>query len=667
MANDNMAQIASYWNMKFKDAMVSKSPYTKEWKEYMDAYFGDYFKNESVPDYKSNMVSNYIFSIIETIRPIMLDNDPKFQVVPRQPEGMPFSNDLQEALSYEWDREDMQVKLHQQLIYTLALGTSVFFLPWDANEKNVKGIPVNPFNIFPDPLATSVEDAEYIIYASYKNQEVLRRNFPKFDKELTGGDIQYGELVNDNNVNAKIDNQILTLEIYTKDYESEEYIDEEKNVSVKKQKYPNGRVFTICPELSLVLSDKKVPYKSKCFPFVLVKNYDVPGKFWGVGEIKQLLSPQKYVNELNNSILDNAKATANMPWIIDKNSGIPQGGIKNRPGLVIRKNPGTEVRRDQPPSMPNYVMNAVETYKSDMEQISGIFDSIKGNAATGVYTAQGILALQEAGQARIRLKVKQLESSLGKLAVQWFSRMKQFWTQERWLGITRFDGTYDIKKFRNDSLNFDYDFRITAGSTMPVNRGAMLDLMIRLAQTPMPDGQMLVDREAVATYLPEEVKSAMIRRMGGQNQQLEQLQQALQQMQQQFQQLVKENSSNDQQTMQIVEQMTTAIEALKKQILQLNSEHDKMVEEKQQQDKINQVKDQSYNEGYKDAETLHTTDTSNNSTSSSNSSSNSVDSGNSDHAGLGLPNDLLHGLNNMTNDELQVLLDSNPELQDLIK
>ena len=29
-------------------------------------------------------------------------------------------------------------------------------------------IPVNPFNLFVDPLATSVEDAEYIIYASYK-------------------------------------------------------------------------------------------------------------------------------------------------------------------------------------------------------------------------------------------------------------------------------------------------------------------------------------------------------------------------------------------------------------------------------------------------------------------------------------------------------------------
>jgi hypothetical protein len=83
---------------------------------------------------------------------------------------------------------------------------------------------------------------------------------------------------------------------------------------------------------------------------------------------------------------------------------------------VIRKNPGSEVRREQPANMPNYVPNTVDTLKNDMEQVSGIFDSIKGNSETGVYTAQGILALQEAGQARIRLKVKLYEYALTRLS-----------------------------------------------------------------------------------------------------------------------------------------------------------------------------------------------------------------------------------------------------------
>ena len=107
--------------------MVHKAPYTQRWITYMDAYRGDYFKNISLPEYKSNMVSNYIFSTVETIRPIMIDNNPKFQSLARQPEGMKFSNDCQEALTYEWDREDMNAKIFRELINVLVLGTSCYF------------------------------------------------------------------------------------------------------------------------------------------------------------------------------------------------------------------------------------------------------------------------------------------------------------------------------------------------------------------------------------------------------------------------------------------------------------------------------------------------------------------------------------------------------------
>ena len=658
-------QLASIWNMKFKDAMVSKAPYTKRWNMYMDAYLGEYFKNENLPDYKSDLVSNYIFSVVETIRPIMLDNNPKFSSMPRQPEGMPFANDLQEAFLYEWDREDMNKKLYKELINALVFGTSIFFIPWDSDQKNVKAIAVNCFNFFPDPLATDMKDGEYYIYASYKNVNRLKRAFPKKASKLSGGQINYSELVQDNNRNARIDNQVLVLEIWTRDYDT--FVEnEDKTV---KLKYPKGRVLTIAPELGIVLSDKENPYQDGEFPFELIKDYDLPNKFWGEGEIAQLLSPQKYLNQLNNAILDNAKATANMPWIIDKNAGIKVGAITARPGLIVRKNPGSEVRRDQPPSMPMYVINAVETYKQDMEQISGVYSSLKGENSTGVYTAQGILALKESGQVRIRLKVKLMEESLGRIAQLWFSRMKQFWKDDRWITTTRQDGSYDIKMFTKRILTFDYDVKVSSGSTMPVNRGAMLDLMIRLAQTQMSDGKTLVDREAVIEYLPEEIKGALLRRMSkGQeaiDQQMQQLAQGIQQLGQQMQQLAQQNQQDDQKTMQTVEQMTNAIEQINSKIIQLQQEYDNMVAEKKKQEEIDNIKTTSYNSGYKDAEKL----------ADPNAVSNPMMGGTSatppsegQKTGLEqMPDDLLQGLEGMTDEEMKLMMSQNPKLMDLIK
>jgi len=660
--------LASHWNFKFKDAMVHKAEYTKRWKTYQDAYNGDYFKNENRPEYKSDYAANYVFSIIETIRPIMVDNNPKFQAMPRTPDGMKFSNDLQQAFLSEWDREDMTRKLYQELIPTLVIGTSVWFTPWDSEKKNVKSIPVNAFNIFPDPLATSITDAEYIIYASYRHVERLKRLFPDKEDKLVGGDVNYSELVHDNDKNAHIDNQVLVIEVWTRDYDSYN-IDSEKQT--KTRKYPKGRVITLCPELGIVLEDKGMPYDDGLFPFELLKDYDIAGKFWGEGEVAQLLSPQKYMNELNNAILDNAKATANMPWIIDKNSGIGVGKITNRPGLVIRKNAGAEVKREQPPNMPNYVINAVETYKQDLEQISGVFNSVKGGSQTGVYTAQGVLALQEAGQARIRLKVKLMEVSLANIAMMWYSRMKQFWKDDRWVRTIKPDGSYDFKNFTSKKiLAEEFDIRILTGSTMPVNRGAMLDLMIRLAQTQMPDGQMLVDREAVVEYLPSEVKASIIERMEEKataiDQQIQQLVETSEQITQALEQITQESTQNDDQTFDVIDELTSALEEVNKKIVQLEEDNDTMKREKAEEEKITQIQDNSYNEGYQDAEKLGDSQT---------TSTPKQKTEPSIGEGMGegiegmdsLPEDILEGLEDLSDEELETLMALNPELEELLR
>lgn len=653
------ATLASLWNFNFKNAMVEKSAYTSRWLTYNDAYNGSYFKNKNLPDYKSDLVSNYVFSIIETVRPIMLDNNPKFQSMPRQPDAIQFSNDLQEALMFEWDRENMNSKLYDELVNVLVYGTSIFFVPWDSGDQNVKAVPVNPFNIFPDPLATNVEDAEYIIYATYQNVNVLKEFFPDKADKLSGGSINYTELVQENGANSQITNQVLVLEVWTRDYE----VDVVKNGAEESHiaRYPNGRVLTICPELGIVLADKENPYEDGRFPFIIIKDYGVPNKFWGEGEVAQLLSPQKYMNELNNAIIDNAKATANMPWIIDKSAGIGYGKISSMPGLVIRKNPGSEVRRDQPPSMPGYVINAVETIKGDIEQVSGIYNTLKGDSATGVYTAQGILALQEAGQVRIRLKVKMLEHALANIAQLWFSRMKQFWKEDRWISVSKIDGSYDVKSFTKEALKYDYNIKITAGSTMPVNRGAMLDLMIRLAQTPMPDGQPLVDREAVVEYLPEEVKSALMKRMNGEHQEMAQITQVVQQLEQNLQGIAQESKQNDNQTFSIIDNITSAIEDLNKQILQLSGEYDKMNQEKEEQEKIDKIKKEAYNTGYKDAESMFASEQASLVGGEGNSSEPS------DEEGVQLPDEVLNGIASLSDDELELLMMQNPEITELIR
>ena len=583
---------------KFKQAYVAKAPLMDKWKTYMSAYKGTYFQNQNIPDYKSNEISNMVFSTIETIRPIMTDNNPKFLAVPNTPTGMEFTADVQTALDYEWDREKMPLKLPAQLIPMLVYGNAVWFIQWDGKDGeygNISIKPVDPFNIFPDPLAESIDNSEYLVYATYRNANQIKQQFPEKASAIEGSRITMSELVAERDNNDTQDaNQVLILEMWCRDWTT---MDE--SVEGKKQlKYPKGRVITCLPELGILLSDKKNPYKDGKFPFVLMKNYDIPFEFWGVGEVEQIMSPQHYVNELTNQIIDNAKNTANMQWIIDKNSGIGQGKLTNRPGLVIRKTPGSEVRRDTPPQMPSYVREQIEILKKDIQDISGVFDSLKGEQQGSVTAASAILALQEASQARIRLKIKLMEASLSELAQIVYSRMQQFWKLDRWVRVTDVEGNPLFKQIGTKVLENDFDLKVMAGSTMPVNRNAMLDLMIRLAQTNGEDGLPLVDRKAVLEFLPTGDKKAITDRFEAlQAQQQQAQQQQLMQEQQMAQQQKGElDQSVTEQVMNMLQQVIQASDMTSKQV-------DELIMDKEQRDKKeyeSKIEEKGYKRGLKD-------------------------------------------------------------------
>ena len=515
-------KVVDHWSDKFKRSMIHKSKETLEWKKYWSAYTGEMFLGSDKPSYKSDQISNFIFSTIETIRPIMVDGDPAFLAMAKNTEGIDKQALVQTALDYEFNRENMSEKIQRQTITCLVLGTCIWFIGWDGHadsdyEGEIKAIEVNPFNLYPDPMATSIEDAEHLIYAKYEHVNQLRKKFPSKAERIIGDTVKFEELVGNQEAPSDVSNQVLVLEIWCRDYsetEEMESVVDGKVVKLKKRKYPNGRVLTIAPDLGIVLSDKENPYQDGKFPFVMIKDYDVPFKFWGEGEVKQLLSPQSYINDLSNQVIDNARLSANMPWILDKNSGIGYGKLTNQPGLIIRKNPGSEVRRDTPPAMPNYVMDKIHDLKADIESISGVHDVTQGKRPTGIQAGNAIVALQEAGQARIRMKVKLMEKGLSKISSMWYKRMQQFWKLNRWIRMAddNESGNYIFASISSDDLQADFDIDITAGSTMQKNRAGMLDLLIRLGQTQAEDGLPVVDRDTILDYVDVKNKDRILKK-----------------------------------------------------------------------------------------------------------------------------------------------------------
>jgi hypothetical protein len=563
------SKIATMVKQLYQRAYDAKSSEHERWDRNMKAYTGELFL-KNLPDYKVQEISNYMFSTVETIKPIMLSENPKVLVLPNYQNQYEKSENVQHAIDYEWQREKMFGKLVSAITSGLIYGNLISAITWDANDMNglgnVKYTNISVWNFFPDPMATCIEDCEYVIYAVYKSVGEIIKAFPDKAEELKNNIVTPSDTyLNYGKDTSYARNQILCLECYLRDWSTEVTEEEQEDGSTKqmtKLKYPNGRHILIAGDVVLV--DEQSIYKGNDFPYRMWKCYEIPGKFWAFGEVDQIISPQESIANITNDVIENIGLTSNPVWIVDKNSGIEKNSLTNRKGLVVRKNPGTDVHREPGQSLPAYITNIVEMLKKDIEVISGVHDVTRGERPTGITAGVAIQALNESAQSRIKLKVQNLEDYLASVGSLWHKLISQFWVTPRMIRVT--GGKYsasstsgvftkpqdeegiEFTEISKDDVDGDFDIFIVGGSTMPVNKTSRLQQLIQIAQTAGEDGKPMIDRQTMLENADIPNVSEILQRFDAVNQNELMLQQ--QQTQQQFDMGMQKDMINQQMSLQ---------------------------------------------------------------------------------------------------------------------
>ena len=107
----------------------------------------------------------------------------------------------------------------------------------------------------------------------------------------------------------------------------------------------------------------------------------------------------------------------------------------------------------------------------------------------------------------------------------------------------------------------------------------------------------------------------------------------------------------------------SAVEGLNEQILQLSGEYDKMVEEGKEEDRIKKIQDDYYNKGYSDAESIY-----DDMLGTSEDEGDIVGEGDIEDANsVEMPEEMLMGIENMSDEELSLLVEKHPNILELIK
>jgi hypothetical protein len=416
-------------------------------------------------------VINFVFQSIQSTVPIQTDARPRIEFIAREPQDRELVLLLNSMLESDWETKKWDQVLLEAVYDKEFYGASIGGLTWDADAAYGTGEicwrTEDPFNVYPDPDARDVNtEAQYFITAEPMSLDKVKRLWPD-KKDFIKPDVL--DLIDDvrsslrkerfrrpsndympmesmrSNTSELKDDYVLVITCYWKCEEKEESLKVEldegetpQEIFEQKKKYPNGRKTIIAN--NVVLEDGPNPYEDGLFPYQRVVNYVLPREFWGISEVEQLESPQKIFNKLISYALDVMTLMGNPIWIVDTGAGIDTSELHNRPGMIVEKAPGSEVRREEGTQLQPYVLQLIDRMQSWFNDIAGTSDVSRGVTPGSVTAASAILALQESALTRMRQKSRNIDAFLRDVGRQYASRALQYYDAPRVFRVTNDQG-----------------------------------------------------------------------------------------------------------------------------------------------------------------------------------------------------------------------------------
>ena len=282
----------------------------------------------------------------------------------------------------------------------------------------------------------------------------------------------------------------------------------------KKKKYPFGRKMVVCGGVLAEDEENKfgVDWR-KLFHRSVAE--EIPESFWGRGMVEILWNTQKTLDTMVSRISDTAITTSMpMPWLsIDDKSHVEKHNTTNDPTKI-------HYYMKQPPvfpsgSAPKENYSLYEFFKSDAQKQQGVNDVTYGGQLKGEPSGKTINMLLRQNTVLVTGEANtNLADTIEEIVETRLQIWKQFYTEPRWYfingemqAITLSEELKYQKKKNPQTGEMEkkpipmFQITVKPNSNFPNQWEIDFGFMLQLAQTPMPDGTPLVDREALVDML----------------------------------------------------------------------------------------------------------------------------------------------------------------------
>jgi hypothetical protein len=513
---------------------------SKEQKSKFDKFSDfDFIFNNKLKFYDPNIPSKVfnpiVWSFIETIITRMLAKTPTIAYKPREETDADNSQIFSDLFSYWFDKCNVYPKMVSWVKSCLIHGTSVVKIDWytskprevisyvfdtdgtpkvdkagkfltetrqviDYDDPRIKN--VNIYDFFIDPSATSIDDAQWVVYQYWANLADLEQ---ENEAASQSGQHVYKKYQLDAIKREKSQdyNDYEARRREATGLDSVKADDKTVDRCLIWEMWENDRLIVIADGMK-VIRDTKNPYWHGKKPFVYLVDSIQPDSFWGKGEIEPVEKLIHALNTTQNQRITNVNRILSPTWKAKPNVDDDELNFVDNGIIHVNDMQDTEILTI--PDVTSKSYQEGEAIKEDVQRALGVTDYTQGLQTPG-QTAAEVETKTAQSNARFAHKVKLFEEmGLKEVGTMVYQLYQQYVTKERVVRIVGKKGEQYITATPQDLVG-EYDAAPESQSTLATDSEAefakffnLFTVMRDYVQKQLPGG---VDPKTGQMILPQ--------------------------------------------------------------------------------------------------------------------------------------------------------------------
>ena len=429
---------------------------------------------------RSRYKINKILPTIQNRLARITQSPPKYDVKPESESsddkdaarlGLDILNTILDKCHFEEKRQDLHMAGMQggmaylQVYWNTEAGKPMYDPEsgeFQGYEGDVDVEVLNCLEIFSDPLAKSIDEAQWLIKAKVRKLDYFKQRYERGyavkeeDAWLTSAfyDLKSNSMTNVGITGANVNDQMKNSAI--------ELVYMEK----RSKEFPKGRMIIMAS--GVLLEDKELPLGE--FDIVKFDDVKVGSRYAGEAIITHLRPVQDQYNITRAKCADWVRKMLAGKYLAAKGAGLMQEAINSESGEVVEYNPVPNAGAPQPmniPMIPSYVYEDINTLNDEFNNISGLGDVSQGMAPGSSMPWRAMALLQEQDQTRISVQTKANEIGYAKVGAAILKYVAKYYIMPRTMKIAGSGLDYAVKEFYGSQLNGNTDAYVIPGSTVP--------------------------------------------------------------------------------------------------------------------------------------------------------------------------------------------------------